>query len=119
MDTTRKTSIATAAQRQALRRNQQQRLRDQAEALLRAYEALEPPKTHAEAERAGKALLIVQKVVEAVNVETRDDEPTRAFVNAPADSSAEAEALDGWTLILDESLGLLEQARQMRRDAAG
>lgn len=113
------TPIATPEQRQALRRNQQQRLRDQAEALLRAVEALEPPATYKEAEQAAKTLLAVGKVLDAVNVETRDDLPTKPAWVATAEPAAERENLNSWTAVLDTSLGLLAEARRLRREVGG
>jgi len=112
------TLIATPEQRQALRRNQQQRLRDQAEALLRAVEALEPPATYKEAEQAAKTLLAVGKVLDAVNTETRDDEPTKPAWVKTAEPAAEREALTSWQVVLDHSLETLAVARRMNRDAA-
>ncbi len=117
MEQTHHTPIATPEQRQALRRNQQQRLRDQAEALLRAVEALEPPKTYVEAERAAKTLLAVGKVLDAVNATQPDDERIPpASMRAP-DPKAEREALDSWKAVLDHSLDMLAQVRQMRNQA--
>lgn len=51
----------------ALRRHQKQRLKDQAEALLKAYEALEPPQTHAEVDRAAKALMSIDKALDQIH----------------------------------------------------
>ena len=112
------TVIATPEHRQALRRNQQQRLRDQAEALLRAVEALEPPKTYAEAERAAKTLLAVGKVLDAVNVETRDDLPTKPAWVTTAEPVVEQAALTTWQAVLNHSLETLAEARRMNREAA-
>ena len=111
------TPIATPEQRQALRRNQQQRLRDQAEALLRAVEALEPPQTYAEAERAAKTLLAVGKVLDAVNVETRDDLPTKPAWVTTAEPAVEQAALTTWQAVLDHSLETLAEARRMNRES--
>ena len=115
---THTTPIATPEQRQALRRNQQQRLRDQAEALLRAVEALEPPQTYAEAERAAKTLLAVGKVLDTVNTETRDDLPTKPAWVTTADPVAEQAALTTWQAVLDHSLETLAEARRMNREGA-
>ena len=115
---THTTPIATPEQRQALRRNQQQRLRDQAEALLRAVEALEPPQTYADTMRAAKTLLAVGKVPDAVNVETHDDQPTKPVWVTTADPVAEQAALNTWQAVLDHSLETLAEARQMNREAA-
>ena len=119
---THTTPIATPEQRQALRRNQQQRLRDQAEALLRAVEALEPPQTYAEAERAAKTLLAVGKVLDAVNTETRDDLPTKPAWVTTADPVVEQAALFVVLVAAEQfSLGALvftagpEQMRRQQR----
>lgn len=111
------TPIATPEQRQALRRNQQQRLRDQAEALLRAVEALEPPVTYKEAEQSAKTLLAVGKVLDAVNTETRDDLPTKPAWVITAEPAVEQAALNSWQAVLTHSLDTLASARRMRRDA--
>jgi len=110
------TPIATPEQRQALRRNQQQRLRDQAEALLRAVEALEPPATYKEAEQAAKTLLAVGKVLDAVNTETRDDLPTKPAWVITAEPAAEQAALTSWQAVLNHSLDTLAAARRMNRE---
>ncbi len=112
------TPIATPEQRQALRRNQQQRLRDQAEALLRAVEVLEPPTTYKEAEQAAKTLLVVGKVLDAVNTETRDDLPTKPAWVTTADPIAEQAALTTWQAVLNHSLETLAIARRTAREGA-
>jgi hypothetical protein len=66
----------------ALRRNQKQRLKDQAEALLKAYEALESPQTYAEADRAAKALMSINKALDQMHgpePETTDAPKTGAL----------------------------------------
>jgi len=110
------TPIATPAQRQALRRDQQQRLRNQAEALLRAVEALEPPATYKEAEQAAKTLLAMGKVLDAINRETRDDLPTRSAERQAPDPQVEAIALTSWKAVLDQSLDILAESRRLRRE---
>ncbi|MGZ3297498.1 MAG: hypothetical protein ACXU8O_00670 [Asticcacaulis sp.] len=65
------TEIATPAQDAALRITQRQRLKDQAEFLLRAYEALEPPTDYAGIEKAAKALMAVDKAM--TQICTADD----------------------------------------------
>lgn len=112
------TPIATPEQRQALRRNQQQRLRDQAEALLRAVEALEPPVTYKEAEQAARTLLAVGKVLDAVNTETRDDLPTKPVWVTTAEPAAGQAALTSWQAVLNHSLETLAAARRMNREAS-
>jgi hypothetical protein len=103
------TPIATAAQRQALRRNQQQRMCDQAE-------ALEPPTTYKEAEQAAKTLLVVGKVLDAVHTETHDDEPTNAVWVTMPKPEAEMAALTSWQAVLGRSLETLATARRMARE---
>jgi hypothetical protein len=109
--------IATPEQRQALRRNQLQRLRDQAEALLRAVEDLDPPKTHKEAEQAAKTLLAVGKVLDAV-YDTGSDDDVRYMpaCKVPPDPVMEREALTSWKAIVDASLETLAAARTLRRE---
>ena len=85
---------------------------------MRAVEALEPPQTYAEAERAAKTLLAVGKVLDAVNVETRDDLTTKPAWVTTADPAAEQAALTTWQAVLDHSLETLAEARRMNREAA-
>jgi hypothetical protein len=93
--------IATDEQRRALRRQQGQRLRDQAERLLRAFEALPDPKTVAEAERMAKALKAIETVVtQTCGREMRGPETQEEWV-------AEQMALDTWLPILDQRLEAL------------
>ncbi|HVZ30612.1 MAG TPA: hypothetical protein VG839_09480, partial [Asticcacaulis sp.] len=103
MENTQHTPIATPEQRLALRRNQQQRLRDQAEALLRAVEDLDPPKTHKDAEQAAKTLLAVDKLLDAVNAIKADDERIPPASVRPLAPEVEHRALDSWKAILDAS----------------
>ncbi|HVU83451.1 MAG TPA: hypothetical protein VHC50_01330 [Puia sp.] len=110
--------IATPEQRQALRRNQLQRLRDQAEALLRAVEDLDPPKTHKEAEQVAKTLLAVGKVLDAVHDIRSDDVRYMPACNVPPDPVMEREALTSWKAIVDASLEVLAQARALKREGA-
>lgn len=121
METTRTTDIATPAQRFALRRNQQQRLRDQAEALLRAYESLEPPTTASEVQQAGKALLIVGKVLDHVDRLRETDDNLhyghrKMIQSKPQNKLAE---LNSWVNILNAGMKELAAARALMREAAG
>lgn len=93
--------LATDEQRRALRRQQGQRLRDQAERLLRAFEALPDPKTVAEAERMARALKAIDAVVtQTCGREMRAPETHEEWV-------AEQMALDTWLPILDQRLQAL------------
>lgn len=101
MTQTQDLPIATTEQRWAMRRQQGQRLRDQAERLLRAFETLPDPKTVVEAERMAKAL----KVIEAVVTQTCGRE-----MRAPeteAEWAAQQTALNTWLPILDKRLEVL------------
>ena len=115
---THHTPIATPQQRLALRRNQTQRLRDQAEALLRAVEDLEPPKTYKDAEIAGKTLLVLDRVLDAVNRIKSDDERIPSHSVQPLAPEVEFEALTSWQAVMDASLQTLSEARAARRNAA-
>jgi hypothetical protein len=91
-------------------------MRDQAEALLRAVEALEPPTTYEEAEQAAKTLLVVGKVLDAVHTETRDDQPTKAVWVTMPEPEAEMAALTSWQAVLGRSLETLAAARRLARE---
>jgi hypothetical protein len=94
-------ALATPEQRRALRRQQGQRLRDQAERILRAFEALPDPKTVAEAERMAKALKAIEVVVtQTSGPEMRGPETHEEWV-------AEQMALDTWLPVLDQRLAAL------------
>jgi hypothetical protein len=110
------TPIATPEQRQALRRNQMQRLRDLAEQLLRAVEDLDPPKTHKDAEQAARTLLAVGKVLDAVYAHNSDDVRYMPAGNVPPEPRAEREALNSWKAIIDASLEALAAARALKRE---
>jgi hypothetical protein len=90
-----------------LRGRQKQRLKDQAEALLKAFEAIEAPQTFAEADRAAKALLNINKVLEQVH----GSEPETPAVERPvlADMSEELKPVMAATYRrlarIDERLG--------------
>jgi hypothetical protein len=112
------TPIATPEQRQALRRNQLQRLRDLAEQLLRAVEALDPPETHKDAEQAAKTLLAVGKVLDAVYAHNSDDVRYMPAGNVPPDPLLERQALTSWKAIVDASLEVMAQARALKREGA-
>ncbi|MEI9904305.1 MAG: hypothetical protein WDN06_10235 [Asticcacaulis sp.] len=110
--------IATAEQRQALRRNQTQRLRNLGEQLLRAVEDLDPPKTHKDAETAGKTLLVLDRVLDAIYDIKPDDDRTVPYSRQPAEPETEYHNLTTWQSILDASLDALAQARALNRGDA-
>jgi hypothetical protein len=93
--------LATPEQRRALRRQQGQRLRDQAERLLRAFEALPDPKTVAEAERMAKALKAIEVVV------TQTSGPEMRAPETHEEWVAEQIALETWLPTLDQRLAAL------------
>ena len=86
--------------------------------LLRAVEALAPPATYKEAEQAAKTLLVVGKVLDAVNTETRDDLPTKPAWVITAEPAAEQAALTTWQAVLNHSLETLAIARRTAREGA-
>lgn len=112
------TPIATAEQRQALRRNQLQRLRNLGEQLLRAVEDLDPPKTHKDAETAGKTLLVLDRVLDAIYVVRSDDDRSVPVSVRPLDPDTELRNLTTWQAALDASLDALEKARALNRETA-
>jgi len=93
--------IATSEQRRALRRYQGQRLHDQAERILRAFEALPDPTTIAEAERMAKALKVIDAVV------TQICGPEMRAPETHEEWAAEEIALAQWLPILDRRLAVL------------
>jgi hypothetical protein len=104
MTQTQDLPLATDEQRRALRRQQGQRLRDQAERLLRAFEVLPDPKTVAEAERMAKALKAIEVVVtQTCGREMRGPETHEEWV-------AEQIALETWLPTLDQRLAALAPA---------
>ena len=109
--------IATPQQRQAIRRNQTQRLRDLSEQLLRAVEDLDPPKSQKDAEQAGKTLLVLDRLFDAVYTIKPDDERIHAASVRAPEPEVEHQALTSWQAVLDASLAALEQARTANRDA--
>lgn len=109
--------IATSEQSGAPRHNQKQRLKDQAEALLRAFEALGPPQTYAEADRAAKALISINKALDQIH--GPEPEPLEPPYVAPVqDYSNEPEALQSSKRILDRKLERLENIRRANANAA-
>ncbi len=116
MKRTDDTAIATPEQRRALRRNLQQRLRDQAEFLVRAIEELEPPATHAEAEKAAKSIQAAMAVVDKLFTAMDDDE-TLDYRHLPT-AEEEREHLATWQAVLDRRFAYFAAVRQARLDAA-
>ena len=112
------TPIATPQQRQAIRRNQTQRLRNLAEQLLRAAEDLDPPKTQKELELAGKTLLVLDHLLDTVYKNKSEDERIAPACNIPVDPEAERLALTTWQAVLDTSLDALAEARAANRGEA-
>ena len=116
MTTERTVAIATPQQRQAIRRNQTQRLRDLGEQLLRAVEDLDLPKTQKDAEQAGKTLLVLDNLFDALYKTRPDDERIAPASISPPGPEVELEALTSWQAVLDASLAALAQARAARRE---
>ncbi len=76
-------------------------MRDQAERILRAFEALPDPKTVAEAERMAKALKVIETVVtQTCGREMRTPETEKEW-------QAHNVALAQWLPILDQRLAAL------------
>ncbi len=108
-------AIATPEQRRALRRNLQQRLRDQAEFLVRAVEELEPPKTHFEAEKAAKSLQAVMNVVDKVFARISEDDALDCRYQPTPEE--EREHLASWQGVLDERYARFAATRRAKLDA--
>ena len=58
-------------------------------------------------------------MLDAVNNETRDDEPTKPAWVKKAEPAAEHEALTTWKAVLDQSLETLAATRRLVADERG
>lgn len=77
----------TPEQTAVLRRSQKQRLKDQAEALLKAYEGLDAPQTFAEVDRAAKALMSINKAIDQIHGPEPETSPEEAAVLPTSDDT--------------------------------
>jgi hypothetical protein len=103
--------IATPEQRRLHRAEQKQRLRDQVEVLLRALEAIEPPKDFAGVERMAKAAVAVNKALDTICAEDKsedsqeEDEMDDTFEDG--EKRPPRDALDAWYVLLERKLDRL------------
>lgn len=119
METTHR-DIATPAQTDALRRDQGQRLRNMAEAMLQALEAIDMPKDHAGIDRMGKALITVNRVMKTIyEPDTTMEKPVpmirdenREWVPEPFDAVAHAQALGSWLPVVNAGLKEIDRLRK-------
>lgn len=117
------TTIATAAQEDALRRQQSQRLKDLAEGLLQAFETLEMPKEHGGIEKAAKALVSLNKLMktlyEAKTSMAKQPAtvtgPGGAPIPEPVDEAEHAEALASWLPGINEKLKTMARNGRIKR----
>ena len=126
MENTFKTpDIATTAQRDALRRNQDQRLHDLAESLLQACEAIDMPKDHAGVTRAATAIVSLNTMMKTLyeQVTSMAKAPFRQQYNGlgkpihpePATEAEHAQALASWLPSLGRNLTQLSEIRAAAR----